>query len=478
MQEGQEYGGYRQAGEPGPRSDQPATGPIAGVPPVGSTPPAEAGAAGAWAPAGAPPPPGQTGQTAWGPAGGPPFGPLGTGWHAPPPRRRRGRHALTYALVAVLAAGSGAGAALALHHGSGGSGASGGIATAQIPSPNKNASAGASTVNSQAVASKVTPGLIDINTVIAFQNVPAAATGMVLSPDGLALTNNHVVEDGTHLTASTVAGIRHTYQIKVLGVDPSDDVALIKLQGAAGLKTIQVGDSSKVQLGMGVVAIGNAGGKGGAPSVTSGTITALNRTITASDGGSGSNSETLHGMLQTNAPIQPGDSGGAWADSAGQVIGMTTAANSQTLGSAGTSMGFAVPINKALSIARQIAAGHSSQKILIGSGGFIGVGVANPSDASTCLSGNLGGGGFGGGSVPTQSGALVCASYPGTPAAKAGLAAGDVIVSVNGQQVTSANSLSTIMRHYHPGNTVSLTWVDSNSQRHTGSITLAAGPAK
>jgi len=380
-------------------------------------------------------------------------------------------------LVAALAAGTGAGTALALHHGSAAGNSATGISTAQIPQPNPNASPGASTVDAQAVASKVVPGLVDINTVIAFQNVPAAATAMVLSPSGIALTNNHVVEDGTRLTASTVSGVRHTYKVKVLGVDPSDDVALIKLQGAAGLKTIQVGDSSKVQLGMGVVAIGNAGGRGGTPSVTTGTITSLNRTITASDGGNGSNSETLHGMMQTNAPIQPGDSGGAWANSAGEVIGMTTAANSQTLGSAGTSQGFAVPINKALSIAREIAAGHASQKILIGSGGFIGVGVANPSDASQCLSGG-GFGGVPGGAAPTQSGALVCASYPGTPAARAGLAAGDVIVSVNGQAVSSANSLNTIMRRYHPADKVSLTWVDTNGQRHSATITLAAGPAK
>lgn len=408
--------------------------------------------------------------------GGPPFGPLGASWQAQPPRRRRGRRALTYVLVAALAAGTGAGTALALHHGSGAASPATGVSTAQIPQPNRNASAGASTVDAQAVASKVAPGLVDINTVIAFQNVPAAATAMVLSPNGIALTNNHVVEDGTHLTATTVSGVKHTYKVKVLGVDPSDDVALIKLQGAAGLKTIQVGDSSKVKLGMGVVAIGNAGGRGGTPSVTTGTITSLNKTITASDGGSGSNSETLHGMMQTNAPIQPGDSGGAWANSAGEVIGMTTAANSQTLGSVGTSMGFAVPINKALSIAREIAAGHESEKILIGTGGFIGVGVADVSDAAQCLAGS-GSGGFGG-PAPAHSGALICASYPGTPAAKAGIAAGDVIVSVNGDAVTSASSLSTVMRRYHAGDKVSLTWVDTSGQRHTATITLAAGPAK
>src|ERR1039457_1644625 len=149
---------------------------------------------------------------------------------------------------------------------------------------------------------------------------------MVLSSNGVVLTNNHVVEGSTHLTATTVLAGKK-YQATVIGVDPTDDVALIKLQGASGLKTVHVGDSSKVGLGTGVVAIGNAGGTGGAPTVTAGTITALGRTITASDQGS-SNTETLHGMLQTNAPIAAGDSGGALADSAGQVIGMNTAANS------------------------------------------------------------------------------------------------------------------------------------------------------
>ena len=207
---------------------------------------------------------------------------------------------------------------------------------------------------------------------------------MVLSSNGVVLTNNHVVEGSTHLTATTVLAGKK-YQATVIGVDPADDVALVKLQGASGLKTVQVGDSAKVTLGTGVVAIGNAGGTGGSPTVTGGTITALGRTITASDSGSGQNTETLHNMLQTNAAIAEGDSGGALANGAGQVIGMNTAANSQSLGGAGTSQGFAIPINRALSIARQIAAGHAGGHILIGPKGFMGVGVDSVTDANACL---------------------------------------------------------------------------------------------
>jgi S1-C subfamily serine protease len=239
------------------------------------------------------------------------------------------------------------------------------------------------------------------------------------------------------------------------------------------LRTIQVGNSAKVTLGTPVVAIGNAGGTGGPPTVNSGTITALDRTITASDSGSGANQETLHGMLQTNAPIAPGDSGGALANAAGQVIGMNTAANTQNLGGPGTSQGFAIPINRALSIVRQIAAGHGGDKIIIGRSGFMGVGVDNVSNAGQCLA--SGGVNY---RPPAGSGALICNVYDGTPAAKAGITVGDVITGVNGKSVASANALTTIMRKYHPGSTVSLRWVDTNRQSHTAPVTLIAGPVK
>ena len=287
-------------------------------------------------------------------------------------------------VVAALAAGVGAGAVVALNHNSQSPGNT--ISSQQIPSPNRNGAGSANTtnVNEQSVATKVEPGMVDINSTLKYQDGAAAGTGMILSSDGVVLTNNHVVEGSTHLTATTVIGGRK-YQATVIGVDPTDDVALIKLQGAAGLKPVQVGDSSKVSLGTGVVALGNAGGTGGSPTVTQGTVTALGRTITASDSGSGQNTETLHNMLQTNAAIAEGDSGGPLANGAGQVIGMDTAANSQSLGGAGTSQGFAIPINRALAIAKKIAAGNGGGHILIGPKGFMGVGVDSVTDATACL---------------------------------------------------------------------------------------------
>jgi S1-C subfamily serine protease len=316
--------------------------------------------------------------------------------------------------------------------------------------------------------------MVDINSTLKYQDGAAAGTGMILSANGVVLTNNHVVEGSTHLTATTVVSGKK-YQATVIGVDPADDVALIKLQGASGLKPVQVGDSSKVTLNTAVVAIGNAGGTGGSPTVTTGSITALDRTITASDSGSGQNTETLHNMLQTNAPIAEGDSGGALANAAGQVIGMNTAANSQSLGGAGTSMGFAIPVNRALSIAKKIAAGNTSGGILIGPKGFMGVGVDAVTDASACLAQSGVAQGY---QVPTQSGALVCNVYPGTPAYKAGVRAGDVITGVSGRSVTTASGLTGVMLKYKPGATVSLTWVDSSKQSHTSPLTLINGPVK
>jgi S1-C subfamily serine protease len=391
-----------------------------------------------------------------------------------PPRRRRGGRALVYIVVAALAAGVGAGTVVALNHGSQSPGT---VSSQQIPSPHGNAAGGANTttLNVQDVANKVQPGIVDVNSELKYQNGAAAGTGMVLSPNGLVLTNNHVVEGSTHLTA-TVVNSGHRYQAKVLGVDPKDDVALIKLTGASELKTVQVGDSSRVTLGTAVVALGNAGGNGGSPTVTSGSITALNRTITASDVGNSQPPETLRGMLQTNAAIAEGDSGGPLANGAGQVIGMNTAADSQQLGGPGTNMGFAIPINRALSIAKKVAAGQGSADILIGSkvsSGIMGVNVAAISEASRCLAQmnfNY--------SPPTNSGALVCSAFPGDPAARAGVKAGDVITAVNGQTVSSDNQLTGTMRQYGPGDMVSVTWVSKNGQRHTSSLTLANGPIK
>ena len=409
-------------------------------------------------------------------------------------------------LVAVLAAALGAGAVFALQARSVPSGSSG-FSPQDIPSPAGspgNGNTNTSSINAQAVASKVEPGVVNVTSSLHYTGQVFEGTGIVLTSSGLVLTNNHVVDGSTGLTATVVAS-SHRYRAQIVATDPTDDVALIKLVGASGLSTVKVGDSAKVSLGTPVVAIGNAGGSGGSPTVTSGSITALDRTITASDSGSGT-SETLHNMLQTNAPIAEGDSGGPLSNAAGQVIGMDTAANTQTLGGPGTSQGFAIPINRALAIARQMAAGHGSASIRIGAPAFMGIAVAStsPNAASSGDSpqqqlqelqqtaDQFGGGinssgrclpsGAGnpvpGRAAPASTGTLIAGAFCGQPAAAAGLTGGDVILAINGQTVGAPSSLTGVLAKYRPGQQISVTWMDASGQRHTGQLTLTSGPAK
>ena len=208
---------------------------------------------------------------------------------------------------------------------------------------------------------------------------------MVISSSGLVLTNNHVIDEATSVSATLVTSGK-TYTAKVIGYDSTDDVALLQLVGASDLKTVTLSDSSKAKVGEAVLALGNAGGRGGLPSTAQGTIQALNQSIEASDSGAGT-TEKLHGMIETNAPIEQGDSGGPLVNGSGQVVGMDTAANSSSSGFGGYSAattGFAIPINTAMSIADNINAGKASSTVHIGLAGFMGVNVADASSPSEC----------------------------------------------------------------------------------------------
>ena len=297
-----------------------------------------------------------------------------------------------------------------------------------------------------------------------------------------------------------------TYTATVVGYDASHDVAVIQLQGASGLTTANLGNSSTVQVGDNVTALGNAEGKGGTPSVAPGTVTALNQSITASDELS-SVSEQLTGLIETNAPIQPGDSGGSLVNAYGQVIGMDTAASSsdQTQGQSSTAtQAFAIPINNALSIAHQIESGTTSATVHIGATAFLGVELQGDSSSSGSGSGSgsngfggFGGsngfGGFGGsngsngsngfggssgsGSQSSQAGVTIAGTLSGSPAANAGLTQGDTITAIGGQSVASAEDISHALVKYHPGDSISIGWVDQSGQSQTTTVTLANGPA-
>ena len=401
----------------------------------------------------------------------------------PEPPRRPHRHVLglTATAAVALAVGAGAGVAVA-SHGS---------------TPTGTATATSKTVLSTSqIASRVSPGLVDVTSTLGYAGATAMGTGIVLTSNGEVLTNNHVINGATSVSVTDI-GNGKTYKATVVGYDASHDIAVLQLSGASGLTTATTGDSSTVQVGDKVVGIGNAGGKGGTPSVAAGAVTALNQSITASDEGS-SSSEQLSGLIETNADIQAGDSGGPLVNSHGQVIGVDTAASSANQsgngssdpfgngssdpfgglgngssdnGSSGssqqtTTQAFAIPINTALSIASQIEGGHASSTVHIGTTAFLGVEIASSSQQSSFGSSGSG-----------SSGVAIAGVQSGTPADAAGLSAGDVITSVAGQSVSSGTSIQQVLANHHPGDNISISWTDANGQSHTATVTLAAGPA-
>ncbi|MGP8001874.1 MAG: S1C family serine protease [Streptosporangiaceae bacterium] len=337
---------------------------------------------------------------------------------------------------------------------------------------------GSSTLTTAQISSKVDPGLVDINTNLGYQQEQAAGTGMVLTSSGEVLTNNHVIRGATQIKARDVGNGR-TYTAKVVGYDETDDVAVLQLQNASGLQTVSL-SSSAASAGDKVVALGNALGKGGTPAVATGKVTQLGQSITASDESAGT-AEQLHGMIQTNAPIQPGDSGGALVNRSGQIVGMNTAASSNisTTGFSSQSQtatqAFAIPISKATTIANQIEAGRASSTVHIGATAFLGVQVTSASTGGFGGFGGFGGSSSGGGT--TASGAEVAGVVSGSAAAQAGLTQGDAITSVAGHTVTSPSSISSLLTKYHPGSKISINWTDQAGQSHSTTVTLTTGPA-
>ncbi len=316
--------------------------------------------------------------------GGPGYG-AGYGFATQPPPPPRKNHKRGLAITGALALAAGA--------------AAGGLIGGLHPTSVGTATATSKTMLSTSqIASRVDPGLVDVVSTLGDEQATAAGTGIVLTSTGEILTNNHVIDGATSIKVTDVGNGR-TYTAKVVGYDASQDVAVIQLQNASGLTVASLGDSSTVRTGDNVVALGNAGGKGGTPSVAAGTVTALNQSITASDEGSG-NSEQLTGLIETNANIQPGDSGGSLVNAYGQVIGMDTAASSgtQTQSQSGQTaeQAFAIPINEATSIAKQIAAGTTSTNVHIGATGFLGI-ESQPASQGSGDSGGFGGSGGSGG---------------------------------------------------------------------------------
>ena len=306
-------------------------------------------------------------------------------------------------------------------------------------------------------ASNTVPGIVDIVTSLGLQGEAAAGTGIVLTSSGEILTNNHVIRGETKIHV-TVLDSGKTYTGTVVGYSLANDIAVVQLQNASNLQTAALGSSSSVKTGDPVTGLGNAGGRGGAPSVATGKVLSLGQSLRVSDDQGGS--EQLHGLIETNAPLQPGDSGGPLTDANGNVIGVDTAASSSFSFQSGVTRGFAIPINHATAVAAEIVAGHKSATVHIGKTAYMGLSVLQPNDF------------FG----QPSSGITVAHVVPGSPTAKAGLTTGDVLKRFDGKVVNSPTALTALVVTKYPGDTVPIRWVDAGGSSHTASLTLAAGP--
>jgi len=319
------------------------------------------------------------------------------------------------------------------------------------------------TLNVGSIAAKVAPGLVDINSTFGYEDAKGAGTGIVLTSDGEILTNNHVINLASSISVTDVGNGR-TYPATVVGYDKAKDIAVLKLEGASGLQTATIGDSSTVAAGDPVLALGNAGGTGGTPSTAAGSVIALGRSITAGDSLDGT-SERLSGLIEVAADVQPGDSGGPLVNASGDIVGVDTAASEGfSFRGAAASEGFAIPINDAVSLAKQIESGQGSATVHIGPTAFLGVYIAGGSSQD----------GYGGGSA--TSGAPVAGVARGGAAEAAGLSSGDVITSLDGQTVYSAAALTKIIIGMTPGQSVAIGWDDPTGQSHTATVHLGTGP--
>ncbi len=315
-------------------------------------------------------------------------------------------------------------------------------------------------LDTASIASTLDDSIVNITTTLD-SGGSAAGTGIIISSSGLVLTNNHVIADTTSIHVENSANGRSTSAV-VLGYDTGTDVALIKIQNASGLIPAPIA-SGNPSVGEAVVALGNAGGQGGSPAVAEGRVTDLDQQITASDVG-GSNPETLSHLIQIDAPIQPGDSGGPLANRRGEVIGMDVAASRRTgrFGQFDAGTGYAIPIADAISVAHKIESGTGGGTIHIGATrGLLGVQVTDDSQS---------------GAGSANDGALVVGVVANSGAEAAGIQEGDLIVRVNGTAISSPTDLRSVLDPAGSHSTVSVTWLDRGGSAHHASVRLSPGP--
>ena len=255
-----------------------------------------------------------------------------------------------------------------------------------------------------------------------------AGTGIIITADGEIVTNAHVVNGATAITV-TLPNNGGTHPASIVGIDTTQDLAVIKVSGVSNLKPATFANSDTAQVGDSVLAVGNALGYGGAPTVTEGILSAKGRTLTGTD-------DNLSNLLQTDAAINPGNSGGPLVDTTGQVIGINVAVASGTTSEPAQNIGFSIPSNTVVNDLPSLKAGkgaNSQGGQTTQSGTFLGVSVAD-----------------------ATGGALVQAVEPGSPAAAAGIQVGDLITSVGGKAIADGSALQQAIRSSKAGTTVTI----------------------
>ncbi len=312
------------------------------------------------------------------------------------------------------------------------------------------------------VVQAVRPAVVNVTTNL-FQPNPlggesgrGVGTGFVIRSDGIVVTNFHVVEHAQRITVITPPPDSTRYTARVIGGDQNADLAVLKIQ-ASGLHTVPLGNSGRLELGERVVALGYALALPGGPTVTSGIVSALGRTIQAQDPNCDTcknGVRTYTGVVQTDAAINPGNSGGPLVNLAGQVVGINTAGANQA-----ENIGFAIATNAARPIVDEAATNPSAPVAYLG---------VTTQDVSPSLALQFG--------LPVQSGALVLDVVPGGPADRAGIRQGDVILGLDGKDVTDSTSLRELLLSHRPGDRVAVGVVTQGGQKKTITATLGVNP--
>ena len=309
-----------------------------------------------------------------------------------------------------------------------------------------------------AVAANALPAVVNVTTDVFSPSGgtgQGVGTGFIVRPDGIVVTNCHVVEGATKISVFTSAKHPDRFDARVIGGDCEHDLAVLKID-AADLPTLSLGNSADLVLGQDVVAIGYALALEGGPTVTAGIVSSLDRTVQVQDPNCDvcrNFTRTYSSVIQTDAAINHGNSGGPLLNMQGQVVGINSAGADTA-----QSIGFAIAIDSAKSAIQQAIDSPLAPT------GYLGVQTA---DVTSALAMQLG--------LQVQDGAYVIGTTQGGPADDAGIKAGDVITTVDGHAVTNTTDLGNILADLQPGNTVPVE-VDRTGQQLTFNVTLDARP--